>query len=138
MEIIYPPLIARFLTTYSEFKEFANSEDNISTIENMINKIKCLFDEYKCIKLDGRNNCKLELSFFMLVAHFLVIGGYVKDFGIEANQGIIASSSIDSVSVSFQSTPYNNSDFKYQLSLTPYGKEYLWYLSLNRGIMYIN
>lgn len=138
MNLILKPLVADFIKNYPEFKQFVNTLDNLNVLENIINRIKCLFTEYQCINIDGENNCKVTLPFFMLVAHYLVSGGHTKEFGIEVNQGIIASSSIDSVSVSFQGTPYSNSDFKYQLSLTPYGREYLFYLSTHRGVLYIN
>lgn len=74
----------------------------------------------------------------MLVAHFLTMGGYVKDIGIEANAGVISSSSIDGVSVSFQQAPYGKDNFNYELSLTKYGREYLFYLSTHKGVQYIN
>lgn len=138
MNLILRPLVAEFIKNYPEFKEFVNSQDNLNILDTIINKIKCLFTEYQCINPDGENHCKIAIPFFMLVAHYLVSSGYTKEIGIEVNQGIIASSSIDSVSVSFQSTPYSNSDFKYQLSLTPYGREYLFYLSTHRGVLYIN
>lgn len=138
MENILTPLQANFIKQYPEFKEFLNNDANIDIVNALINKIKCLFIEYKCVNDDGSSNCNITLPFYMLLAHYILLGGYAKDYGMEASEGIIASSSIDSVSVSFQSTPYNNSDFKYQLSLTPYGREYLLYLSVNRGIRYIN
>lgn len=132
-DLILKPIVAKFITTYKEFKPLTTNEDDISNIETMMDKIKCLYPNFNDIDL----TCDKVYPFFMLVAHYLVINGYAVSIGLNKNNGLVASSSIDSVSISYQTAPYNN-NFDYFFGQTPYGMEYLAYLASISSVKLIN
>lgn len=129
-------LLKLFLETYPEFKPLL--ENNRDDILKMFNKIVCLYPSYKQLL---ENNCVnlhcLVYPFFMLVAHYLVVNGFGAILGITKPNGLMASSSIDSVSVSYQTSPFKD-NFQFFFSQTSYGLEYLAYLNSQSGLMLIN
>ena len=56
----------------------------------------------------------------LMVAHLLQIAANVQGGG---NAGVLASATIDKVSVSFQSPPFGSSAYKFWLFGTPYGAQ---------------
>lgn len=138
MPLILPPLVAFFVKAYPEFKPLTETQDGIDSIENTMEKILCLssYSDFRELKNDI-NNCSLRYPFFMLVAHYLVINGYGVAIGINKPNGLISSSSIDSVSVSYQTAPYNN-NFDFFFGQTPYGMEYLAYIASITSVKLIN
>ena len=74
----------------------------------------------------------------MLLAHYLVMRGFTQEIGIFSQNGQVSSSSIDGVSVSYQSSPYSSDELTYFLSLTPYGMAYLAWLRRQAGLRIIN
>lgn len=126
------PLYNLFLQTYQEFKGV-----DFQTIAKMFVKISCIYPSYKdLIKQDKPDPCN-AYPFFMLVAHYLCVEGKAELAGYNKSAGVVSSSSIDSVSVSYVTPPYKD-NFQYFFSQTPYGQEYLAYISTNNVMMYIN
>ena len=106
-----------FLDVYPEFKPlFMKNPETIANFDAIKSKVLCL------------------------VAHYFVMGGFASSIGILAQKGLVASSSVGDVSVSYQSAPYSTkgNDFTYYLSLTPYGMEYLAWLQRQAGLTYVN
>ena len=132
-----PILLQHFLQTYKEFNPLL--ENNKDDILRMFEKIACLYPSYKKLLTqdDIYLSCGLYYPFFMLVAHYLIVNGFGVLVGINKPSGIVTSSSIDSVSVSYQTAPFKD-NFQYFFSQTPYGLEYLAYLNTQSGIMLIN
>lgn len=126
------PLLDFFLSIYPEFKALPDKAQIIS----MFKKISLLYPSYKPAEPLDTERAELY-PFAMLVAHYLVIGGYAESIGLNKSSGLVASSSIDSVSVSYQQAPTKDS-FQYFFNQTPYGQEYLAYLNTQAGLRLIN
>lgn len=127
-------IVNYFIQIYPEFEPLTQTSEGLTNIETMLNKVACIYPEYSQVLNSTTQNCKM-LPFFMLVAHYLVMGGYAVSIGLQPSKGIVSSSNIDSVSISFQSSPYNNI-FSYFLGQTKYGQEYLAYIARQTGIRY--
>jgi hypothetical protein len=86
--------------------------------------------------------CRELYPFLALTAHYFVVAGGGENIGIVSTQGsgLIASSSVGDVSVSYQSSPYatKGDDFTYFLASTKYGQEYLAWLARQTGLNYVN
>lgn len=124
-----------FLGVYPEFKPlFMKNPETIANFEAIKSKVLCLYPEFANVK-----ECK-RFPLYALVAHYFVMGGFASSIGILAQKGLVASSSVGDVSVSYQSAPYSTkgNDFTYFLSLTPYGMEYLAWLQRQAGLTYVN
>lgn len=133
---IQDKLVSFFTQVYPEFKPIALKDEQ--TIIRMFYKIACLYPSYKQLAKDDPDiKCELYYSFFMLVAHYLVINGFAQELGLNKSAGLISSSSIDGVSVSFQTAPAKD-NYQYFFNQTPYGQEYLAYLATQSGLRYIN
>lgn len=128
------PLLNLFLQTYKEFEKL----DKDIILSEFV-KISCVYPRYNDIVSKPFNikQCDLYYPFFMLVAHYIVVGGYAVGVGINKPSGLVASSSIDSVSVSYQATPYNN-NYDFFFGQTPYGMEYLAYIASITSTKIIN
>ena len=135
-------LIDKFMLIYPEFAPLLNTGDAQKDAENrayikvILQKISCLYPEFS--ELD---KCKQSLPYLMLVAHYLTMSGRASDLGITGANGVIANSSVGDVSVGYQPAPYSGADtdeFRYWLSLSPYGKEYLAWLARQSGLLYVN
>ena len=126
------PILDSFLIIYPEFSSLKNKRN----VLNMFKKISLLYPSYA-----PKNPFDTERSeiypFFMLVSHYLVIGGYALETGLNKPSGLVASSSIDGVSVSYQAQ-ITKDQFQYFFSQTPYGQEYLAYLNTQAGLRLIN
>lgn len=124
-----------FLKVYPEFKPlFIKDNENVANFETTFLKVICLYQEFN-------NPCKCDkFPLFALVAHYFVMGGFASSIGILSQKGLVSSSSVGDVSVSYQASPYSTkgNDFTYFLSLTPYGMEYLAYLQRKAGVVYVN
>ena len=71
--------------------------------------------------LISEHGCECGQSMWQLmVAHLLQIAANVQGGG---NAGILASATIDKVSVSFQSPPFGSSAYRFWLFGTPYGAQ---------------
>lgn len=135
---------AYFLQEFRDFyPEFANVSDEL--IYKTYKKIYCLYTLIQNPYINGNSgdvDCKKEQMTFMIVAHYLAYNGALNDGGVSSGAnsssgGVLASASVDGVSVSFQSQPI--SDF-YQsfFSSSSYGREFLAYLALLGNATYIN
>lgn len=126
--------LLEFLEVYPEFKPAFDNEVQVKNFESVLKRVTCLYPEFK----DAKNCQKIPL--FALVAHYFVYQGFASKIGILSQKGLIASSSVGDVSVSYQSSPYatKGNDFSYFLSLTPYGAEYLAWLQRQAGLVYVN
>lgn len=116
-----------FLKKYPEFKGLSDE-----AFLEMQEKVLCLFPAYSDV-----SKCKNAVLLGLLIAHFLVIEGRGIDLGLNKPTGIVSSSSVGGVSVSMQAPPVTNTA-DYFFSSTPYGLEYLAYLSQYGGLLYVN
>lgn len=131
----YAEIIEALLTIYPEFKPILETQEQIDNFIAIINQVRCLYSEFSDLK-----KCQNKYPFLMLIAHYAVMAGLTKSIGIYAQNGLVASSSIDGVSVSYQSSPYSTKgdELTYYLSLTPYGLQYLAWLARQAGLKIVN
>ena len=131
----YVEIFEALLVIYPEFKPVLETQEQIDNFIAIINQVKCLYPEFRSI-----NTCQDRYPFLMLIAHYAVMAGLTKSIGIYAQNGLVASSSIDGVSVSYQSSPYSTKgdELTYYLSLTPYGLQYLAWLARQAGLKIVN
>lgn len=132
-------LLNKFLRVYPEFKPALNTGDEEKDADMkerfimLLHKISCLYPEFNDLE-----RCENKFPYFMLVAHYALMSGLGDDLGLLAQNGLVASSSVGGVSVSYQAAPYGSDEFNYWLSLTPYGKEYLAWMARQAGLTYVN
>lgn len=110
------------------------NEIMVKNWESLFKRVTCLYPEFR----DAKKCQKVPL--YALVAHYFVYQGFASSIGILSQKGLVASSSVGDVSVSYQASPYaaKGNDFNYFLSLTPYGMEYLAWLQRQAGLSYVN
>ena len=135
-------LVDKFMRIQPEFAPLLNTGNaekdaqNKAFIKVIFEKIRCLYPEFNELE-----KCKQSLPYLMLVAHYLTMSGRASDLGITGASGVMANSSVGDVSVGYQPAPYSGADtdeFRYWLSLSPYGKEYLAWLARQSGLLYVN
>lgn len=129
-------ILEKFLKIYPEFKAVLQTADEISLFESQVAKVQCIYSEFKDL-----TKCRDLYPFLALVAHYFVVAGGAEKIGIVSSQtGLVASSSVGDVSVSYQSSPYatKGDDFTYFLASTKYGQEYLAWLARQTGLNYVN
>ncbi|HDZ5042715.1 TPA: DUF4054 domain-containing protein [Campylobacter jejuni] len=131
----YPQILKDFLNSFPEFKPLFKSEDDVNFFLSIVNKVRCLYHEFNDL-----DKCCNKIPFLLLVAHYLVMSGFSQSIGITASNGLVTSSSVGDVSVSFQTSPYSSKgdEFTYFMSLTPYGMQYLAWLSRQAGLTIVN
>lgn len=131
----YAEIIEALLTIYPEFKPILETQGQIDSFLAIIDQVRCLYPEFSDLK-----KCQNKYPLLMLIAHYSVMAGLTKSIGIYAQNGLVASSSIDGVSVSYQSSPYSTKgdELTYYLSLTPYGLQYLAWLARQAGLKIVN
>jgi hypothetical protein len=131
----YAEIIDALLVIYPEFKPVLETQEQINNFIAIIDQVRCLYPEFNDLK-----KCQNKYPFLMLIAHYAVMAGLTKSIGIYAQNGLVASSSIDGVSVSYQSSPYSTKgdELTYYLSLTPYGLQYLAWLARQAGLKIVN
>lgn len=131
----YAEIIEALLVIYPEFKDILETQAQVDNFVAIINQVRCLYPEFS-----GLKKCQNKYPFLMLIAHYAVMAGLTKPIGIYAQTGLVASSSIDGVSVSYQSSPYSTKgdELTYYLSLTPYGLQYLAWLARQAGLKIVN
>lgn len=131
----YVEIIEALLIIYPELKPVLETQEQIDNFIAIINQVRCLYPEFRSL-----NTCQDRYPFLMLIAHYAVMAGLTKSIGIYAQNGLVASSSIDGVSVSYQSSPYSTKgdELTYYLSLTPYGLQYLAWLARQAGLRIVN
>ena len=131
----YAEIVEALLVIYPEFKPILETQEQINNFIAIINQVRCLYPEFKDLK-----KCQNKYPLLMLIAHYAVMAGLTKSIGIYAQNGLVASSSIDGVSVSYQSSPYSTKgdELTYYLSLTPYGLQYLAWLARQAGLKIVN
>ena len=131
----YVEIFEALLIIYPEFKSALKTQEQVDNFIAIINQVRCLYPEFNDLK-----KCQNKYPFLMLIAHYAVMAGLTKSIGIYAQNGLVASSSIDGVSVSYQSSPYSTKgdELTYYLSLTPYGLQYLAWLARQAGLKIVN
>lgn len=131
----YFEIVSALLTIYPEFKAVLETQEQVDNFLAIIDQVRCLYPEFNNLKI-----CQNKYPFLMLIAHYAVMAGLTKSIGIYAQNGLVASSSIDGVSVSYQSSPYSTKgdELTYYLSLTPYGLQYLAWLARQAGLKIVN
>lgn len=130
-------ILAKFLKIYPEFKPVLQTDEQIALFDSVVAKVQCIYTEFKDL-----TKCKELYPFLALTAHYFVVAGGGESIGIVSSQGtgLLASSSVGDVSVSYQSSPYatKGDDFTYFLASTKYGQEYLAWLARQTGLNYVN
>lgn len=131
----YFEIVSALLTIYPEFKAVLETQEQVDNFLAIIDQVRCLYPEFSDLK-----RCQNKYPLLMLIAHYAVMAGLTKSIGIYAQNGLVASSSIDGVSVSYQSSPYSTKgdELTYYLSLTPYGLQYLAWLARQAGLKIVN
>ena len=136
------PLLKEFLIRYPEFKPLFQTQESISDFYRFIDDLKCypglsIFKDFSDTNIIKR----LEYPFFNALAHLIVMSGYATSIGLNEQSGLIASSSVGSVSISYQASPYTNSTFgkyDYWWAQTKYGQAFLAWKQANSGFRYVN
>jgi len=129
-------ILDKFLKIYPEFKPVLETDEQKELFYAQVEKVSCLYPEFKDL-----SKCCQSLPFLALVAHYFVVGGFAVSIGITSSQqGVLASSSVGDVSVSYQASPYSSKgdEFTYFLGTTKYGQEYLAWLKRQSGLSYVN
>lgn len=129
-------ILNKFLKIYPEFKPVLETDEQKATFYAQVEKVACLYPEFKDL-----SKCCQSSPFLSLTAHYFVAGGFSAEIGItSAQQGVLASSSVGDISVSYQSSPYatKGDEFTYFLATTRYGQEYLAWLARQSGLRYVN
>lgn len=131
----YFEIVSALLVIYPEFKAILETQEQVNNFLAIIDQVRCLYPEFSDLK-----KCQNKYPLLMLIAHYAVMAGLTKSIGIYAQNGLVASSSIDGVSVSYQSSPYSTKgdELTYYLSLTPYGLQYLAWLARQAGLKIVN
>lgn len=133
VELELPLGMYEFFKTFPELKPTASTREGLEKWQNVMKKVKCIYQEYA----QPENICS-AYPLFALTAHYGIIEGLGKEVGIVRADGVVASSSVGDVSVSFQTQPYGNNEFTYFLGLTKYGLEFLAWLNRRNGLYYAN
>lgn len=135
-------MLEALLKVYPEFKELAQTEEQIAQWEVYFHKAQCLIPNFKKVNNDNVfQKCAYSLPLFMVVAHLFVMDGLAQTIGINSSSGSVAGSSVGDVSISFNSAPYlstKSPNFNYWWGLTKYGQEYLAWLDTQSGLRYVN
>lgn len=128
-------LLDEFLEVYPEFTPILTTPEQIAQFDAICNKIQCVYPNFNNI---NQLDCKYKQPFFMLVAHYLVVGGYAKSIGLKISQGNIKSVKLETIHRTFQDVRYEDTT-SYWFSLTQYGKEYSswWDTQLRSGFLYV-
>lgn len=133
VELELPLGMYEFFKTFPELKPTASTKEGLEKWQSVMKKVKCIYQEYA----QPENICS-AYPLFALTAHYGIIEGLGKEVGIVRADGVVASSSVGDVSVSFQTQPYGNNEFTYFLGLTKYGLEFLAWLNRRNGLYYAN
>lgn len=129
-------ILDKFLTIYPEFRPVCESDEQKARFDSVVAKVQCIYTEFKDL-----DKCCDLYPFIALTAHYFVAGGNAESIGITSSgAGLVASSSVGDVSISYQSSPYatKGDDFTYFLAQTRYGQEYLAWLARQTGLNYVN
>lgn len=133
VEIEIPKELQELTKLFPELAPTMQSQEDIEKWEAVLKKVKCIYQEFA----QPKTECE-SYPLLVLVAHYGVINGLGDSVGITRADGVVASSSVGDVSVSFQTQPYGNNEFTYFLGLTKYGLEFLAWLNRRSGLFYAN
>ena len=133
VEMEIPKELQNLIKLFPELAPTMQSQEDIEEWEAVLKKVKCIYQEFA----QPRTECE-AYPLLVLVAHYGVINGLGNDIGITRADGVVASSSVGDVSVSFQTQPYGSNEFTYFLGLTKYGLEFLAWLNRRSGLYYAN
>ncbi|WP_416861557.1 DUF4054 domain-containing protein [Helicobacter ganmani] len=133
VEIEIPKELQELTKLFPELAPTMQSQEDIEKWEAVLKKVKCIYQEFS----QPKTECE-AYPLLVLVAHYGVINGLGNAVGITRADGVVASSSVGDVSVSFQTQPYGNNEFTYFLGLTKYGLEFLAWLNRRSGLFYAN
>ncbi|TLD85795.1 DUF4054 domain-containing protein [Helicobacter sp. MIT 05-5294] len=133
VEMEIPKELEALCKMFPELAPTMQTQDEINNWEAVLKKVKCIYQEFAQPKSD----CE-AYPLLVLTAHYGVINGLGNSVGITRSDGVVASSSVGDVSVSFQTQPYGSNEFTYFLGLTKYGLEFLAWLNRRSGLYYAN
>lgn len=133
VEIEIPKELQELTKLFPELAPTVQSQEDIEKWEAVLKKVKCIYQEFA----QPKTECE-AYPLLVLVAHYGVINGLGNAVGITRADGVVASSSVGDVSVSFQTQPYGSNEFTYFLGLTKYGLEFLAWLNRRSGLYYAN
>lgn len=75
-------------------------------------------DTYGCMSVEARTN-----ALYLMTAHLLALNVIIAAGNYSGQPGVVTQSSVGDVSVSLAQPPYGTSQWRYWLSLTPYGQQ---------------
>lgn len=120
-----------FILFYPEFEKFAELDNAEQIFQMQLKEVLCMFPS-----LAKPTECH-QFPIYALIAHYMIMNNRFASIGFTRPDGIINSSSVGSVSVSFESKLFSN-QFEYFLSQTPYGLKFLAYWNSQTGVLYAN
>lgn len=123
--------LEEFLIIYPEFQKFTEDPKAEQIFEIQVKEVLCLFPVLREV-----SECS-KFPTYSLLAHYMIINNRFTSLGFNAPDGIVTSSSVGSVSVSFESKIFSN-QFEYFLSQTPYGLKFLSWWNSKTGVRYVN
>lgn len=132
----FDTILQKFTAIYPEFKPVLETDEQKEYFRGICSKVQCIFSEFKDL-----TKCKEFYPYLTLCAHYFVVAGFAKSIGITSSEnGVVGSTSIGDISVSYQASPYSNKgdEFTYFLASTRYGQEYLAWLARQSGLKYVN
>ena len=133
VEIVRPKELEMLCKLFPELEPTMVTQEDLANWEATMKKVKCIYQEFA----QPKTECE-AYPLLVLTAHYGVINGLGASVGITRADGVVASSSVGDVSVSFQTQPYGNNEFTYFLGLTKYGLEFLAWLNRRSGLYYAN
>lgn len=133
VEIEIPKELQALTKLFPELAPTMQTQEDIEKWGAVLKKVKCIYQEFS----QPKTECE-AYPLLVLVAHYGVINGLGNAVGITRADGVVASSSVGDVSVSFQTQPYGSNEFTYFLGLTKYGLEFLAWLNRRSGLYYAN
>lgn len=133
VEMDIPKELQDLAKLFPELEPTMQSQEDIEKWEAVLKKVKCIYQEFS----QPKSECE-AYPLLVLTAHYGVINGLGNAVGITRADGVVASSSVGDVSVSFQTQPYGSNEFTYFLGLTKYGLEFLAWLNRRSGLYYAN
>lgn len=123
--------LQEFILIYPEFQKFTENPDAEQIFEIQSKEVMCMFPILKDV-----TDCT-KFPTYALIAHYMIMNNRFNSIGFNAPDGIVNSSSVGSVSVSFESKIFSN-QFEYFLSQTPYGLKFLAWWNSKTGVRYVN
>lgn len=114
-------VIADFRAAYPQFANATTFPDALLNLQFGMATGFVSDSTYGCMSVPVRTS-----ALYLMLAHLLALGVIIADGGsYQGVAGIVTQSKVGDVSVSLAQPPYGTSQWRYWLSLTPYGLQLL-------------